>query len=406
MKTYVAYCVILECPIFFIGIISAISTISAFFMKKIKIPEIVVYLTVGFILTNTIFGHIDLVREIHTWFIFVENLALGLIGFKIGTSLKLREMLQKSKIIMILLIAEMMGAFLLVFLLILAFTSNVLMAIILAGLATATAPAVTLDIIIRLRAKGELTTMTQWLLAMDDLAAVIIIESVLVYVSSTTSQAHIMTFLINILQEIGLAVLIGIIIGVFLDRLVEKMDEPIKIMEITLSLLLAGMGLAFYFGTSIIITSMFIGMGVTNIGGNNYEKASELLNVVMSPILILFFTLIGARITIYDLEVFPFLVIVYLVARSIGKLVGFYVGGSVTKSSNKLKKYIGLSFFSQGGVTLGLVSIITEKLEVSGYLSLGLEIRVTIILSTVFSVILGTIFTNYAFNNSGEIDQY
>ncbi len=400
-----AFCVILECPIFFIGIILALSTVTAYFFKKIKVPPIIIYILSGFFVTNTLFGHIDLVVEIHSWFIFIENLALGLIGFKIGTEMKFKKMRNRSKLIIFLLIAETTGAFIIVFTLIMLFTSNFLMSIIFAGLATATAPAVTIDIIIRLKAKGELTTITHWILALDDITAIITIETVLVFVSEKVGAGvHLVSFIIDLLHEIGLAVLIGFIIGFILDRFVEAMNNNIEMMEITIAFLLLGMGVAFYIKTSIIITAMMIGMTVTNIGGDNYAKATDLIEIVMSPILVLFFTLIGARITFNDLINFPFVAIIYLLARTLGKIGGFFVGGSIIGADKKIKNNIGFTFLAQGGVTLGLVNIITEKLELAGDVVMGHTIRTALIFSTILSVSLGAIGTNIAMKNAGEIN--
>jgi branched-subunit amino acid permease len=58
---------------------------------------------------------------------------------------------------------------------------------------------------------------------------------------------------------------------------------------------------------------------------------------------------------------------------------------------------------SQGGVTLGLVTLIGEILVENGYDDMANKIIKSLIISTVFSVILGSMGTKFAMIRSGEI---
>ena len=129
---------------------------------------------------------------------------------------------------------------------------------------------------------------------------------------------------------------------------------------------------------------------------------SDLFEVVMSPIVMLFFVLVGTRITFGDFSPFPVLALVYLLARSVGKLAGAYGGTKYVGAEPVLQKNLSLGLLAQGGVTIGLVAIANDIFVPAGEPDLGHTIIATLIISTIFSVILGSLATTFAINRSGE----
>lgn len=390
-------------PMVIVGLFIALGLSISFILQKYEIPHIVVYLLVGFILSNTVFISIDFFEEFEGLFTVVENVALGLIGFKIGTELKQKKIWKDRRVLSILLVAETGGAFILVFLLILAFTQNILLAILLAAISTATAPAATVAMLKKLRAKGSLTTRIKWILALDDVVAVVIIEMVIVFVALSFGGAFsVGIFFIGIFRELGIAIILGLVIGVILDLIVEKMQDDLEMMELTFGTLLFVIGVAHFLNTSVILTCIIIGIAATNLRGNNYARASDLLEVIMSPIITLFFVLVGARVRLDDFIPFPILAIVYLVARTLGKIGGSYYGGKAASLDPCVRNNIGLGLLAQGGVALGLVSIVNNLLVANGEEELGNLILTTVIISTIFSEILGSYTARFAITRAGE----
>lgn len=143
------------------GILLASGYGASLVLKRFRIPHIVAYLVVGFTIANTIFADIDMSEEMGTWFATTGTLALGLIGFKIGTELKIQRLAKEPKFIIIVLLAEAGRAFLLVFTVVFLFFAKYLLALLLGGLATATAPTATVEVLRKLGAKGEFTTKSE-----------------------------------------------------------------------------------------------------------------------------------------------------------------------------------------------------------------------------------------------------
>jgi Kef-type K+ transport system membrane component KefB len=396
--------VFLENPILLIGIFLVVAYGSSLYLMKKGIPNVVVYLLAGFLMANTFFRHDNLREDLGPWFIISETLALGLIGFEIGTELKFNVLSKEKKMVTVILAAEAGAAFVVVYILTFIFSGgNFLMSIILAGLATATAPAATIEILRKCRAKGPLTTRLQWILAFDDVVAICVVEAVLIYVTvelgGKLDFAHFMT---ELGHELGIAIALGIGIGLVLDTIIERMRDDLEMMELTLAVLTFSMGLAKYLETSVIMMTMIIGVITTNRGGNNYEKAGDLLEIIMSPVLALFFVLVGARVRFEDFDPLPWLALVYLAGRSLAKIGGAYGGARSIDLQEPLRTNMGLGLLSQGGVTLGLVSVAEEMLIDAGKADLGHEIVTILIVSTIFSVILGAFGTRFAVIRAGE----
>ncbi|MHA2253937.1 MAG: hypothetical protein ACXAD7_26525, partial [Candidatus Kariarchaeaceae archaeon] len=114
--------IFLENPILLVGLFLLIGYGASLYLFRYGIPNVVVFLLTGFLLANFFFREHDLREDLKVWFILSETLALGLIGFKIGTELKIRILRKETKLVTVLLIAEAGSAFVLVYILVFTFS--------------------------------------------------------------------------------------------------------------------------------------------------------------------------------------------------------------------------------------------------------------------------------------------
>ncbi len=392
---------------FFLGISLTVGYGFSFLLERFSVPNVVVYLITGFIVANLLLGaEVTQDPQYRFWFQFIETLTLGLIGFKIGVEMELKLLRHHSRVISILILFEVVGAYISVFLITFLVSGSFLLSLILGGLATATAPAATIEVIRRLRAKGPVTRQLKWILAFDDVVAVVVVEGILSYllVIALDQEITLFNYFSEIGQEIGLALVIGAIAGFLLDEAIERMNQTFQIMELTFASLILVMGIAHTLHTSVILACMMVGVVTVNHGGNNFARAEPYMDVILSPILILFFLLVGAQVQFTDFyDPFPILAIIYLSARVIGKYFGIFLGGSVAKTDDNTRRYLGLGLLPQGGVALGLTSIAVEILEEAGFHDIADKILVTIVVSTILSEGVGAITTAYALTKVEEI---
>lgn len=88
----------------------------------------------------------------------------------------------------------------------------------------------------------------------------------------------------------------------------------------------------------------------------------------------------------------------YIIARSIGKIVGAYVGAKLTKMPDTVQKYLGITLLPQAGVAIGL-SIATQSIlpEFSS------AIRTIVLSATFVYELIGPVLTKIALIKANEI---
>ena len=392
-----------ENSILMLGLFLTLGYLLSLLLKKAKIPHIITFLLAGFLIANTLLRDHDTAILLGEWYHISENLALGLIGFKIGTELKFSMLKKNPKFIIVVLFAEVTMTFAVITGIIYLIWGDLLMAIILGGLGTATAPAATVEVLRKLKAKGPLTQRIQWILAFDDFVAVTIVEMILVYVTVTIGGTfNALTFFQDLFSELGVSIILGFAIGNALDMIIERMHDDIEMMELTIGVIVAAIGVAILLHTSVIVTTMMIGAVATNKSGHNYERVQDLLTYIMSPVIMIFFVLVGSKISLSDFNPFPWLALVYLLTRTLGKLGGSFIGTKVACKTPAIQKNLGFGLLAQGGVALGLVAIAADILAEAGHIELAQLILSTLIISTIGSEALGAVGTTFAVKRAGE----
>ena len=155
-----------------IGLLAVVVFLGSKVFQRMGIPQVVGYLVVGVILGNSFLNIVPL--ELTEELTFVSQIALGLIGFDMGSHLRLRELRRLGRSIASILLFEAVGTFGLVTIGIYAVTKSWHTALIFGALSSATAPAATVDVLAEYDAKGPLTTSLLAVVGMDDALALIL----------------------------------------------------------------------------------------------------------------------------------------------------------------------------------------------------------------------------------------
>jgi len=116
-------------------------------------------------------------------------------------------------------------------------------------------------------------------------------------------------------------------------------------------------------GVSAILTCMALGTAVINLNVQIGTRSNELIDNIMTPVFVLFFAAIGMQM---DFSLFTLmwpLIIMYCVGRSIGKITGCNIGGVLSRSEPKIKKYLGLAMLDQAGIAIGLAFLAAQALS-------------------------------------------
>ncbi len=391
-----------------VGIIVVLGFLGARASDVIRIPWVVGYIIIGVVLGTSGFGLIS--AEVIEAMNVVSLLALALIGFTIGGELQLRELRELGRSITTITFVESGSAFLLVFGTLFLITRDVPLSLIFGALASATAPAATVDVLWQYRSKGPLTTTLFGVVGLDDAAALIIYafaSSIARLSFAGSSGGFEWGSAIGLpLAEIGGSLLLGGIAGVVLHYALSWNRENGQRLILLVGVILLCSGIADRYELSLILTNMAIGFTLVNISRDN-RSAFELVGSISPPVFLTFFVLVGARVDLGLLPSIGVIGIAYLVMRVVGKMGGAYVGASISKAPDTVRKYLGLGLLSQAGVAIGLA--IDASHTFAQYGGHGAEVgmlAVNVIAATTFVYqLLGPTLTKIAIFKADEVPE-
>jgi len=379
--------------------------------RIIKLPALIGYLFAGVLLGKSGL-HIFSVQQLEQ-LSFIPSLSLGCIAFLIGSELQLNSLRKLGNGIFVVLLAESLMAFILVSTAIFLFTRNLPVALLLGSLAPATAPAGTVAVIQEYRAKGTLTKALYIIVAFDDALAVIIFGFALAvskFMLSTGTDMAAVSILAELwkpLQEIGLSLLLGFAIGGFFSWIIRKTNDGKDKLIILFCGVFSGVGIAEHYHLSPIIVCMTVGFLFTNICEKSIIiQTRAVTKQVMGFLFVLFFGMAGLHLDPTLLPDLGFIGLIYIVARSAGKLIGAWAGAFTMKMSGTERRYLGMGLLSQAGVAIGLALLVTQELaHIPGAEIVGLQILSVITATSIVFEILGPVAAKYALIKTGDIQQ-
>jgi len=388
--------------------------VGASFFQKLRIPQVVGFIVIGLIVGDNglkLVKHAD-VTALQPFTLF----ALGIIGFLVGGELKAEIFRKYARQFVAILLGEGVITFLLVgvstglFLYAVFHNFSIAFAagIVFGAVASATDPASTIDVLWEYRSLGVLTTSLTAIVALDDALAMILygLATGLVKMTAGVSDSVLWEMGKVFLELIGAAVL-GFVGAAILRFLLLRVKLLQRNFAFAIGLLLLLISIAVYANMDVILTSMTMGCILANMLPKRSTSLFESVRSFSSPIYVLFFVLAGARLSITQMPGWLWgIVIIYVFGRSIGKVVGTYIGARFTGSEPVVRRYLGLGLFAQGGVAIGLSIMASHYLTavpVDGNLMLGDVVIFGIAATTLIVQLFGPPMVKLALKLSGEV---
>jgi len=376
-----------------IGLTLFLGTWSGKVIQRFKIPQVTAYLIVGVFLGRSVLN-IWTPERVEAFTPFVQ-LALGLIGFMIGSELKLDLFRKRGRSIYSILICEGLMTFFVVGAIVTLLTKKFYLGLLFGALASATAPAATVDVLWEYKTRGPLTSTLLAIVALDDVLALVLYGFSSAFAKSLINHEHfsILHTLETPFIEIGLAVLVGSLGGILLHRLIYFIRQRERILPFSLGVIILTIGTAIHFKLDLILSSMLLGFTLVNLAPVASKEIIDAVKNFSPPIYILFFVLVGARLDL-SLVFAPgvaLLVFVYIASRTTGKISGAFLGGVLGKAPPSVTKYLGLCLFSQAGVAIGMAISIYHHLSHLGpqAADIGLLVVNVVVITTFIVQVLG-----------------
>ena len=389
--------------------------------SKLNLPDVTSYLVAGLLVGPLCLGKLgvpglglntfDAVEELS----LLNDVALGFIAFSIGSEFRvssLRKIGRQATVVAIfqaLTATVCVDVALLLLHLVLGDKLPVSTCIILGAIATATAPAATLMVVNQYKARGPLTDMLLPVVALDDAVGLIVFAvSNGIAKALVSGSISVVSVLVNPILEIVLSLGMGMLLGWIFSEVEIYFNSNSKRLSLAVAFVVLCTALSklhFELGGDVKIgfSSLLVTMMCATVFCNLCDFSEQIMYQVerwTAPIYVLFFVLSGAEL---DLTVFADLAVVgigvvYILARSAGKIVGSNTSARLTRCEESICKYLGITLLPQAGVALGMSVLVAAQFGEDGAL-----VRNIVLFSVMIYELVGPTLTKMALTAAGDI---
>ena len=404
----------LDLPIILmLGIFIVTGRLFAVLFEKMRLPSIVGLLVGGVILGSSGLNLINFedIQQLS----FLSNLALAFVALSLGLEFKAATIRSLGVGISVLIVLECVLTFFLIGVGTWLVTGSLPFGLAAGAVGAASAPTAPLAIASEFKAKGPLTCAIFAITGFDDAISIVIFSfaSTLAlilysknfgYVSQEQGGWH--QLLVEPLWEVGLAVLVGVILGYLYRLLTHKVDDGRILLLWIIGMMFLAEGISFILDYSLILCNMVVGVVIINqISSVQEAKLLRALEALMPIIFVLFFVFAGAQLNVRLIPSIGLAGLVYMVCRTLGKWLGASVGASMAKLPPNIRKYSWAGLLSQVGVGLGLAMILLDKFRTLGAtaVAMGQQILVIVTATSIVFEVAAPILTKWALLKAGEI---
>ena len=377
-----------------IGVLLLLGLLTDALGRRTKLPRVTLLLIFGFLIGPA--GLDFLNPSDGKWFSFITDMALVMIGFLLGEKLTLSSLRQHGRFVLWLSVAEVVGTALVVFIGLLVIRVPLDVALLLAGIAPATDPAASTDVVHETRAHGVFTNTLLGIVAVDDAWGLMVFSLMLTAAQAVTGQGDILEPLLIGAWELGGALLLGICLGIPMAFITGRVRPGEPTLVEALGIVFLCGGIAIWLKVSFLLASMVLGCVVSNLA-RHHTRPFHAIERIDWPFMILFFVLAGASLDAKALYQVGIVGAAYVILRGIGRLVGAWAGAAVSHAGPLMGRWMGLALMPQAGVALGMALVAVHHRP-----DLNEVIMPVVIASTVLFEVVGPILTRSALVHVGE----
>lgn len=388
--------------------------------KLWNLPAVTAYLVAGILIGPFCLGQLGWegigftsLEQVQS-FSIISDVALGFIAFTMGNEFRLDALKKVGKQASIIAVFQALVATLFVDLAL--YGLHLLMpdklplsaVLTLGAIATATAPAATLMVVKQYKADGPLTRMLLPVVALDDMVGLVVF-AISFGIAGALESGHVdlFTVLVDPIVEVVVSLALGALLGLVFHFIEQFFHSRSKRLSISVGFVFLAVALSqLHFtlgpvtvGFSTLLVCMAMGTLFCNLCSFS-EELMERLDRWTGPIMVLFFVMSGSDL---DFAVFAdwaiiLVGVVYILFRSLGKILGAAVSAKFTKCEPTIQKYLGITLLPQAGVSLGM-SLVAMSL------GSGSVIRNVCLFAVLIYELVGPLFTKIALQKAGEIQE-
>jgi Kef-type K+ transport system membrane component KefB len=328
------------------------------------------------------------------WFPELTNIGLALIGFLLGHQLSIPALRKRGTQVITISLCKVFGAWLFVAVTLLLLGLDPIMALLLAGIAPATAPAATYDIVHESGASGEFVDTLLSIVAVDDIWGLLIFVLMLAAAGIMSGEAATGASIVAGLVDIGGSILLGVVLGAPMAYLTGRIRRGEPMLAEALGFVLLGAGIAAWFDLLPILTAIVMGIMVASLA-SHHDRPFHAIEGIEWPFMVLFFVLAGASLEVDALLLAGSVTVVYVLARFGGIYTGTRLGSRFVRARPPIRNWLGLALLPQAGVAIGMALLAAQRFPESAPVVLTVVVASTVILETV-----GPVFTRLAIRSA------
>ena len=388
-------------PLILIGLMMFVGFAAGVLVERIGIPRVAIYVAVGALFSNSVLGN-WFPLSVENWSPILTNVALAIIAYLVGAEIHLKEIHRQEKAVIAAALGQLLGVLILVTAGVWAYSQwsgkeiQLSAAFVLGSIASATAPAATIAVISEYRARGKLSDILLGVVAIDDALGIMVFTLAI----GIVGQNDIGSSLWSAAKEISGAIILGALYGSLLGILGRKIHGDDLRLPIIIAAIFLTAGMADMFGFSMLLACMVLGLVSKILFKGKTERWSEPSDHIREVIFLIFFVIAGSHFQPQAFIQSFGLILVYIIARSIGKLSGTALGTSVVSTSLEVRRYLGFCLLPQAGVAVGMA---LKAVENPALQHISATLMNTILGSTILFELSAPIATRWALKKSGEL---
>jgi len=362
--------------------------------RRTRLPRVTMLLLLGFAVGPECFdllppGSDSLLQR-------ASEIALTMVGFLLGERLVHSFTQGEGRVVILISVFAVVTTALVVFTGLFLLGIDLPTALLLAGIATATAPAATIDVVKQTGVEGKFPDILLGVVAVDDAWGLLSFSLLMAGAKMAYGEAATWhePFLAG-LWDMGGAIFIGAFLGVSLAIVSRFIRTGESSLVEAIGFVFLASGLAIWADVSFILTAMVMGAFVALLNGKQERPFHTIENVEL-PFMILFLTLAGSSLDLHALGVAGWIGAAYVGLRAVGRWLGGWGAGRVSGLPTDFGSRIGLALMPQAGVALGMALLAESEFPEIGGTVMQIAIGSTVVFELVGPILTRTVLVHYA----------
>ena len=379
-----------------LGVLLLLGLVGDLLSRRIPVPRVTLLILFGVVIGSSGLGLLP--ERTQDWYPLISNVALLMVGFLLGGQLSVANFREVGRNVLGISLFKVAGVVLCVFLGLWLMGVSPVLALALAGIGPATAPAAVANVVEELGSEGEFTDTLLGIVAIDD-AWGLIVFSLLLAVAQMVAAGADGSALVALQYgawDLGGALVLGFAVGLPSAFLTGRLQPGEPTQAEALGVVLLAGGLAVWLEVSYLLTALTVGATIVNLASHHEHPFHE-IEYIEWPFMILFFLLAGASLHVEALAEVGVIGAAYILLRGVGLVAGSFLGGHTIGAVPRIRRWMGWATMPQAGVALGMALVASNQLPAFGDSVLPLVVGTTVVFE-----LFGPVLTRLALIRAGE----